>query len=49
LSLYDKHSGEGIRIFVDPDKLKSFQEINVLKPKKEQDKDLLMEIMVPIF
>jgi len=47
LCLYDKHTGEGLRVFVDPEKVKSYTEINnwfyVLKPKKEQDKDLLME------
>jgi formylmethanofuran dehydrogenase subunit E len=47
LCLYDKHTGEGVRVFVDPEKVKSFQEINewfyVLKPKKEQSKDRLME------
>ena len=47
MCLYDKHTGEGLRVFIDPEKIKSYQEINnwfyVLKPKKEQDKDLLLE------
>lgn len=46
LSLYDKYEGEGVRVFVDPDKLEPWPAIKSwlfkLKPKKEQDKDLLM-------
>jgi formylmethanofuran dehydrogenase subunit E len=46
LSLYDKHSGEGVRVFVDPEKVKAFPEINSwffsLKSRKEQDKERLM-------
>jgi formylmethanofuran dehydrogenase subunit E len=46
LSLYDKYKGEGIRVYLDPAKVKDFSEINnwylKLKPKREQDKDLLL-------
>ncbi len=45
VSLGDKHTGEGIRVSIDPDKLKNFPEIYSwffkLKPKKEQDVALL--------
>ena len=41
LSLYDKYTGEGWRIFMDPEKLEAWPEIKTwffkLKPKKEQD------------
>ncbi len=47
LTLYEKFGGEGIRIFVDPDKLGKWPEVNSwffkLKPKKEQDFQLLMD------
>jgi len=40
LSLYDKHQGNGFRVFLDPVKLEKWPEINAwffkLKPKKEQ-------------
>ena len=46
VSLYDKHTGEGVRVFVDPEKVKAFPEISkwffALVPKKEQDKERLM-------
>lgn len=49
LSLYDKYTGQGVRIFVDPEKLKGWTEIfnwlYKLKPKKEQDKALLLAQM----
>ncbi len=47
LSLYNKNNGNGVRVFVDPEKLASFLEIKTwffkLKPKKEQDLDVLLE------
>jgi formylmethanofuran dehydrogenase subunit E len=47
LCLYDKRSGEGIRVAVDPQKIKAFPGINnwffVLIPKKEQDRGNLIE------
>lgn len=47
LTLYEKYSGVGIRVFVDPPKLEPFQELKSwflkLKPKKEQDSDLLLD------
>ncbi|MFZ2089796.1 MAG: FmdE family protein [Desulfobaccales bacterium] len=46
LTLYDKYQGEGIRVYLDPARVKDFPEIESwylkLKPKREQDKDLLM-------
>jgi formylmethanofuran dehydrogenase subunit E len=46
LTLYDKHSGEGVRVFVDTDKLDPWPELKTwffkLKPKKEQDTVLLL-------
>jgi len=45
--LYDKKNGEGIRVAVDPEKIKTYPEINnwyfLLKPKKEQSKERLLE------
>jgi formylmethanofuran dehydrogenase subunit E len=45
LTLYDKESGEGVRVFVDTDKLDPWPELKTwffkLKTKKEQDGDLL--------
>jgi formylmethanofuran dehydrogenase subunit E len=47
LSLYDKYRGEGVRVFLDPVKAADWPEIEAwylkLKPKKEQDSDLLLE------
>jgi len=49
LSLYDKDSGDGVRVFLDPRKLKSWPEVETwlvkLKPKAEQDKELLLAQM----
>jgi len=46
LSLYDKYTGEGIRVYLDPARVGDFPEIKSwylkLKPKREQDKDLLL-------
>jgi formylmethanofuran dehydrogenase subunit E len=46
LSLYEKYSGKGVRVFVDPEKLEAWPEIKTwlfkLKPKAEQDKERLM-------
>ena len=45
VTLYDKRSGEGVRVFVDPPKVKAFKELNnwffSLIPKKEQNRDSL--------
>jgi formylmethanofuran dehydrogenase subunit E len=47
LSLYDKYTGEGWRICVDPEKLEAWPEIKTwffkLKPKKEQDSPRLFQ------
>ena len=47
LSLYDKHSGEGVRVFVDAKKVRVWPEVEAwlfkLKPKQEQDSQLLLE------
>jgi len=49
LSLYDKYEGNGIRVFLDTEKLESWPEIKAwlfkLKTKAEQDKDLLISQM----
>ena len=46
VAMYDKKSGEGIRVYLDMDKLKNWPEVNSwflkLKTKKEQDLDLLL-------
>ncbi|PKL35422.1 MAG: tRNA CCA-pyrophosphorylase [Spirochaetae bacterium HGW-Spirochaetae-1] len=46
VTLFEKNSGEGIRVYLDMDKLKNWPEVNSwflkLKTKKEQDYDLLM-------
>jgi formylmethanofuran dehydrogenase subunit E len=46
LSLYEKYSGEGVRVYVDPEKLKEWPKIYnwffKLTPKKDQDLDLLL-------
>jgi formylmethanofuran dehydrogenase subunit E len=46
LNLYDKESGEGVRVFVDTDKLDPWPELKTwffkLKLKKEQDTALLL-------
>jgi formylmethanofuran dehydrogenase subunit E len=45
LTLYNKESGEGVRVFVDTEKLEAWPELKAwffkLKTKKEQDADLL--------
>ena len=45
LTLYNKESGEGVRVFVDTEKLEAWPELKTwffkLKTKKEQDADLL--------
>jgi formylmethanofuran dehydrogenase subunit E len=47
MTLYEKSSGEGIRVFLDSAKIEAWPEIKnwlfKLKPKKEQDLELLME------
>ena len=47
LSLYDKYQGDGIRVFVDAQKLRAWPEVETwmlkLKPKKAQDQELLIE------
>ena len=47
LTLYEKYNGAGIRVFVDPSKLEPYPELRSwffrLKPKKEQDVDLLLD------
>lgn len=46
VSMYEKKSGEGIRVYLDMEKLKNWSEVYSwfmkLKTKKEQDYDLLM-------
>ncbi|HOG17952.1 MAG TPA: formylmethanofuran dehydrogenase subunit E family protein [Syntrophales bacterium] len=45
VTLYEKESGRGVRVYLDTEKLKDWPEVHSwffkLKPKKEQDKDLL--------
>ena len=47
LSIYDKHSGRGVRVFVDAQKIRAWPEVEAwlfkLKPKQEQDGQLLLE------
>jgi formylmethanofuran dehydrogenase subunit E len=47
LALYDKHTGEGVRVYLEPAKLSNWPEIKAwlfkLKPKKEQDLNLLLQ------
>jgi formylmethanofuran dehydrogenase subunit E len=47
LSLYDKYTGAGVRVFLDPAEVSRWPEIEAwylkLRPKKEQDSDLLLE------
>ena len=47
LAFYDKDTGEGVRIFIDPEKLDAWPEIKAwflkLTPKREQDTARLME------
>ncbi len=50
LSMFEKWEGEGIRVFIDSSKIKAWPEINSwffkLKPKKEQDYQLLLDQIV---
>lgn len=47
LTLFDKYTGEGVRVYLDPEKLNDYPEFKSwffrLKPKKEQDFELLMK------
>jgi len=47
LTLYDKETGEGIRVFIDHEKIRAYPEIETwffkLKKKKDQNTALLME------
>ncbi len=47
IALFDKHSGQGVRVFVDPAKLEAWSEVKSwffnMRPKKEQDPQLLMK------
>jgi formylmethanofuran dehydrogenase subunit E len=47
LTLYEKHTGVGVRVFVDPPKLEPFPEFKgwffKLKSKKEIDNDLMLD------
>ncbi|MFZ2448869.1 MAG: FmdE family protein [Syntrophobacteraceae bacterium] len=47
LSLYDKRSGEGVRVYVDARKIRAWPEVEAwlfkLKSKQEQDGELLLE------
>lgn len=47
MTMYDKTNGKGVRVSIDDKKLKDWSEINAwylkLKPKKEQDEDLLLQ------
>ncbi len=49
LTLYDKYTGKGVRVWLDPARLEAWPEIRAwylkLKPAKEQDKDRLLEEM----
>jgi len=46
VTLYEKESGEGVRVYLDSEKLRTWPEFNAwyfkLKPKKEQDFEALM-------
>jgi len=50
VTLYEKESGKGVRVFLDTEKLKAWPEIHSwffkLKPKREQNKDLLFAQIV---
>ena len=47
ITLYEKKTGEGIRVYLDTDKLKNYPEVNAwflkLKTKKEQNLQLLLD------
>jgi formylmethanofuran dehydrogenase subunit E len=46
VSLYDKYKGDGIRVYLDPEKMRRWEEIETWffkrKPKREQDKERLL-------
>ena len=46
LSLFDKFNGQGVRVFIDPERVAAWPEVEKwymkLAPKKDQDKNLLM-------
>jgi formylmethanofuran dehydrogenase subunit E len=47
LTLYDKYTGEGVRVYLDPDKLERYPVIKAWffksKPKQEQNRKRLLE------
>jgi formylmethanofuran dehydrogenase subunit E len=47
LTVYDKNTGRGVRVFVDPVKIKAWPELNAwfmkLKAKKEQDPEQILD------
>ena len=47
ITFFEKYGGEGVRVYLDPEKMEAYPEIKSwffkLKTKKEQDKDRLME------
>ncbi|NQU13375.1 MAG: hypothetical protein HQ561_04470 [Desulfobacteraceae bacterium] len=49
LTLYDKYTGKGVRVWLDPERLEKWSEIRAwylkLKPAREQDKDRLLDEM----
>lgn len=49
LTLFDKESGQGVRVFIDSPKLEAWPELKAwffkLKTKKEQDSDLLLALI----
>lgn len=50
ICLYDKYEGDGVRVFLDTEKIKNWPEINAwflkLKPKKDQDSDALRDQII---
>ncbi len=50
LCLFDKYQGNGVRVFLDPEKLENWQEIKTwffkLKPKKDQDPIILRDRII---
>ncbi len=50
LCLYDKYEGQGVRVFLDPEKLESWPEIKMwffkLKPKAEQNSNALRDQII---
>lgn len=47
ITFFEKYGGEGVRVYLDPEKMEAYPEIKSwffkLKTKKEQDKDRLLE------